>query len=82
MCKARFQKVKGLVAPAKPTQPGWTAYKDMQRHIYREFLYKIVNNIKRKGATLFAEKLYSAMLKTCDYLHADKLKIKSNCSVP
>lgn len=50
ICKARFQKEKGLAAPAKPNQPGWKAYKDMQRQIYREFLYKTVDSIKRKDS--------------------------------
>ncbi|MEJ7830315.1 MAG: alpha-L-fucosidase, partial [Segetibacter sp.] len=48
VCKARFLKEKGLVPPTSAGQPGWTAYKDMQRQIYREFLYKTVDKIKAK----------------------------------
>ncbi len=48
VCKTRFEKEKGLSAPATPNQPGWTAYKDMQRQIYREFLAETVDRIKAK----------------------------------
>jgi hypothetical protein len=49
VCKARFLKEKGLVPPTSASQSGWTAYKDMQRQIYREFLYKTVDRIKAKA---------------------------------
>lgn len=48
VCKARFQKEHSLPAPTRPVQAGWTAYKDMQRQIYREFLYQTVDRIKKK----------------------------------
>ncbi len=48
VCKARFRKEKNFEVPTSPGKPGWTAYKDMQRQIYREFLYKTVDRIKQK----------------------------------
>lgn len=48
VCKARFLKEKDLAAPANFKEPGWAAYKEMQRQIYREFLYKTVDRIKKK----------------------------------
>lgn len=48
VCRARFQKEQTLPVPVKPGQAGWTAYKDMQRQIYREFLFKTVDRIKKK----------------------------------
>jgi len=37
-CRERFRREQGLDAPQKPDQPGWHAYKEMQRQIYREFV--------------------------------------------
>lgn len=78
VCKARFKKEKGLSAPTAPNQPGWTAYKDMQRQIYREFLYETVDRIKKKDPKcLVAINLAYSMhmpekpYKGIDYLTAD-----------
>ncbi len=48
VCKARFLAEKGMAAPTRHNQPGWAAYKDMQRQVYREFLYETVDRIKQK----------------------------------
>ena len=37
-CRERFKQEQGLDAPTAPGQPGWDAYKEMQRQIYREFV--------------------------------------------
>lgn len=78
VCRKRFLKEWMLPAPVKPTQPGWTAYKDMQRQIYREFLTKTVDRIKKKDPDcLVAINLAYSMhmperpYKGLDYLTAD-----------
>ncbi len=37
-CLSRFDRETGLEAPRSREQPGWSAYKEMQRQIYREFV--------------------------------------------
>lgn len=47
-CRARFRQEHGLDAPATPKQPGWEAYKEMQRQIYREFCAETAARVKRR----------------------------------
>ena len=37
-CTERFRKEQRMAAPEKPADRGWTAYQEMQRQIYREFI--------------------------------------------
>lgn len=37
-CRERFRREEGLEAPENAGQPGWRAYQEMQREIYREFV--------------------------------------------
>ena len=37
-CKQRFRNERNMKAPEKPGDPGWDAYHEMQRQIYREFI--------------------------------------------
>jgi hypothetical protein len=37
-CRERFRKEHEMAAPEKPGDPGWAAYHEMQRQIYREFI--------------------------------------------
>ncbi len=37
-CKERFRKERDMAAPQKPSDPGWAAYHEMQRQVYREFI--------------------------------------------
>lgn len=78
VCKSRFKKETGMDAPIDPSKPGWTAYKDMQRQIYREFLYKTVDRIKKKDPNCLVtiNLAYSMHMpekpyKGIDYLTAD-----------
>lgn len=47
-CRERFRREQQLEAPTGPQQPGWKAYKDMQRQIYREFCVQTIERIKRR----------------------------------
>ncbi len=38
VCRKRFKSQHGLEAPTASGQPGWRAYKEMQRQVYREFI--------------------------------------------
>jgi len=40
VCHKRFKTQHGLEAPTASDQPGWRAYKEMQRQVYREFIRK------------------------------------------
>jgi hypothetical protein len=39
-CRERFQREQGLAPPKSPSEPGWAAYQEMQRQIYREFVHR------------------------------------------
>jgi hypothetical protein len=41
-CRERFRREQGLAAPTTPDEPGWDAYREMQRQIYREFIRETV----------------------------------------
>jgi hypothetical protein len=38
-CRDRFRREHGLAPPKSPEEPGWAAYHEMQRQIYREFIH-------------------------------------------
>ncbi len=44
-CKERFGKEHDVRVPEKPTDPGWAAYQEMQRQIYREFIRETCRRI-------------------------------------
>lgn len=46
-CLARFKREHHLEAPRSPDAPGWTAYQQMQRQIYREFVHETAAMIHR-----------------------------------
>jgi hypothetical protein len=48
-CEDRFTKETGLAPPKNAEQPGWAAYKEMQRQIYRELLAKVAKAIKSRN---------------------------------
>jgi len=47
-CRARFQREHAMEAPTSAQQPGWIAYKEMQREIYRQFVRDTAARIKRR----------------------------------
>lgn len=47
-CRERFRREQKLEAPKNSQQPGWAAYKEMQRQIYREFCTQTAARIKRR----------------------------------
>jgi len=46
-CVERFRRERGAEPPRAPGQPGWRAYKEMQRQIYREFVRSTLDFIGR-----------------------------------
>lgn len=47
-CRERFRREQKLEAPAAPQAPGWAAYKEMQRQIYRDFCAQTAARIKQR----------------------------------
>ncbi len=39
-CRERFRREHGLEPPKTPDEPGWAAYHEMQRQVYREFIHE------------------------------------------
>lgn len=48
-CRARFKRETGLALPKSPQEPGWDAFKEMQRQIYREFVAETSRRIKAQS---------------------------------
>jgi hypothetical protein len=46
-CRERFKREQGLEAPKGPQEPGWAAYHEMQRQVYREFIHGTAELIHR-----------------------------------
>ena len=47
-CRERFRREQGLEPPTTPKEPGWAAYQEMQRQIYREFVHETVGRIHER----------------------------------
>ncbi len=47
-CRDRFRREHGFEAPRTPQAPGWAAFKEMQRQIYREFCARTAARIKQR----------------------------------
>lgn len=48
-CTARFKRETGLVPPKTPQEPGWVAFKEMHRQIYRAFIAQTYQHVKQKA---------------------------------
>ncbi|MBM4092711.1 MAG: hypothetical protein FJ276_25375 [Planctomycetes bacterium] len=47
-CRARFRREHAMDAPTSVQRPGWIAYKEMQREIYRQFVRDTAARIKKR----------------------------------
>lgn len=47
-CRERFRREQAREAPTSTQQPGWAAYKEMQREIYRQFVRDTAARIKKR----------------------------------
>lgn len=77
-CQKRFKEEQNLELPRRAADPGWDAFKEMHRRIYREFLEDIHGRIKHKDpqcAVVF-NGTYGLMMpeepRFADYLTHDK----------
>lgn len=47
-CRERFRREQGMETPTSAQRPGWIAYKELQREIYREFVRDTAARIKQR----------------------------------